>query len=82
MPLKLPIMLWNNAAEFCLYYAQIMLHKSIIKFHKFTNSFPLSYLNYKIMSISSLSSLAHDQQFIYVYMHILTPWISFVVLQL
>ena len=44
------------------YYAQIMLHKSTIKLRKFTISFHLSYLNYKIISISCLSSLAYHQQ--------------------
>ena len=44
-------MLQNSA-----YYAQIMLHKSTIIVRKFNISF---LLNYEIMSISSLPSLAH-----------------------
>ena len=48
-----------------VYYAQLMLHKSTVKLHKFTISFLLAY---KIIIDSSLSSLAHHQQFIYVYM--------------
>ena len=43
-------MLQNSA-----HYAQTMLHKSTFKLHKFTIFFLLSYLNYKIMSISNLS---------------------------
>ena len=43
-------------------YAHIMLHKSTIKLHKFSISFLLFYFNYKIMSISSFSSLAYHQQ--------------------
>ena len=45
-----------------VYYVQIMLHKSTIKLHYFTVTFLVSYLNYKIMSISNLSSLAYHQQ--------------------
>ena len=57
-------MLQNSAC-----YAEIMLHKSTIKLHEFNFSFLLSYLNYEIMRISSLSNLACDQQYIYVYMY-------------
>ena len=54
--LKLSIMLWSNASEFCLLcsiYAPYVEHYAL-QIQQFL--FLLSYLNYKIMSIGSLSS--------------------------
>ena len=56
MLLKLPIMLFSNAAEFCLLCSNYA-PQLIIKLHKFTIFFLLSYLHYKIMSISRLSTI-------------------------
>ena len=47
------------------YYAQIILHKSNINLQNFNIYFLFLYLTYKIMSISSLSSLAYHQQSLY-----------------
>ena len=55
--LKLPIMLWSNAPEFCL-LAMINLCPIYVLCYKFNF---LSKLNYKIMNISSLSSCSTVQ---------------------
>ena len=51
MFLKLPIMPWSNARDFCLLYAPYVINPVAI-LHKFNISFPLSYFNHKITSIS------------------------------
>ena len=58
MLLKLPIVLWSNAPEFCLLcskYAPHVKHYALQIQHLFI----LCYINYKIMSINSLSSCQH-----------------------
>ena len=63
-------------------YAEIMLHMQSIMLYKFNILFLLSYLNYKIMSISSLSSssiVRHtiNNSFTYVYKHFEFIFVTF-----
>ena len=61
MLLKLPIMLWSNAPEFCLLrsiYASYVKHYALQIQHFISL---MLYLNYKIMSISSLSNSSKVQ---------------------
>ena len=49
-----PIMLWSNAPEFCLLCSNYVPYVSHAVTPQIHHSFHLSYLNHKIMSISSL----------------------------
>ena len=79
-----PIMLWSNAPEFCLLcsiYAPYVKYYAL-QIQSFTFLF---YLNYKIMSISSLSSPSTGQHTInnscmYVYKHFKFIFIAFATL--
>ena len=67
------------------YYAQFMLHMLNIMLYEFNILFLLSYLNYKINCISSLSSFSTVQHTInnssmYVYKHFKFIFVAFVTL--
>ena len=76
MLLKLPIVLWSNAPEFCLLcskYAPHVKHYALQIQHLFI----LCYINYKIMSINSLSSCQHTIKSLPMYVHKHYIWIHF-----
>ena len=55
--LKLPIMLWSNITKFCLYYAQIMLHKFTL-----CSLYLSSYCTSQLQTKDISSSLQHEIQ--------------------
>ena len=67
MFLTLPIMLWSNAAEFCLLYSNYRMYAPYVKSYALRIQHFI-FLNYKIMNISSLSSCSTAQHTITIHL--------------
>ena len=62
-------MFWSNAAEFCLLYSNYRMYAPYVKSYALRIQH-LIFLNYKIMSISSLSSCSTAQHTITIHLPI------------